>query len=154
MDFRSCLRRSRVSRSHSSSNCWSSGSVFSPDALRSALSWSICSSWVCRRADFVALAEGSGGGEAGLGGGGEAVAEVGQVEEAVEILGGEFGLCGEGGGGSGGGGGEVEIHLESEGLVEGVEGGEEGWASEPAAEDGGVWPIGGGGAGGVVAKGA
>jgi hypothetical protein len=101
--------------------------------------------------------------EGGAGGGLEVVvvglvllALVGEAEEG-KILRPGLSFGGVGGeflGGLGGGEGEVEVGLEAEGLLEGLEGGAEGSSAEPAAEDGGCGPLVGGRAGGVVAEGS
>src|SRR3954463_14767471 len=116
----------------SRNSCSSSASRSGPPAARSSRISSIwpSSSSISSRCLKVAV-------EAKLG---EAVAGKRsrrwlEAEEAVEVVGVELWLGGEGSGGAGGGGGEVKIDLEAEGLVEGVEGGEEGWAAKPAAED-------------------
>jgi hypothetical protein len=104
---------------------------------------------------FVVVVFAIGLGRSLVGGDGEALAEVGVAEEAVEVLGGELGVVGgELAGGLGGGVGEVEVGLEAEGFLEGAEGGEEGGLAEPLAEDGWGGPVGGWRAGGVGAEGA
>jgi hypothetical protein len=110
---------------------------------------------------LVAAGEGGGGAEfAGLVGGGEALAEVGEAEDVVEfpeLLGLGSGVVGDGLealGGVVGGGGEVEVGAEAEGGLDGAEGGAEGRAAELLAEDGGGGPGVGGWAGGVGDEGA
>jgi hypothetical protein len=88
-------------------------------------------------------------------GGVEALAEVGEAEDGFELLGcwGMVGVVEVSRGGSGGGG-DVEVCLEADGELNGVEGGAEAGSAEPASEDGGRRPIFGGGAGGAFAEGA
>jgi hypothetical protein len=92
----------------------------------------------------------------GLGDGGvEALAEVGEAEDVFELprSGWSFGVV-EVAGGGGGRGGDVEVGLEADAELDGVEGGAESRAAEPAAEDGGGGPILSGWAGGVFDEGA
>jgi hypothetical protein len=83
------------------------------------------------------------------------LAEVGEAEEVEEVAGGIRGWIEQVQGleGGGGGGGEEEVGLEAEGGLEGLEGGEEMGSAQPAAEDGGSWPVAGIWAGGVLAEG-
>jgi len=92
----------------------------------------------------------------GLGRGGvEALAEVGEAEDVFELLWGgrSIGVV-EVAGRAGGGGGDVEVGLVADGDLDGVEGGAEARAAQPAAEDGGGRPGVGGGAAGVGAGGS
>ena len=57
-------------------------------------------------------------------------------------------------GGAGGGAGEMEVGLETEGFLDRGEGPAEGWAAEPAAENGRGGPLVWGWAGGLEAEGA
>ena len=88
----------------------------------------------------------------GLGDGGvEALAEVGEAEDVFKPLGRGRGVgVVEVAGGGSGRGGDVEVGLEADAELDGVECSAEARAAKPAAEDGGRRPIFGGGAGGVV----
>lgn len=86
---------------------------------------------------------------------GEAVAEVGEAEEAAEVVGGEVGVVGaELSCGAGGGVGDLEVGLEAEGFADGGERAAEAGSAEPLAHDGGRGPIGRRRAGGGGAEGA
>ena len=87
--------------------------------------------------------EGVGGVVTGLGGR-EALADVSEAEDGFDgvdgfgwgLVRGWLGQGSELGGGTGGGAGEMEVGLETKGFLDRGEGPAEGWAAEPAAEDG------------------